>query len=134
MARSLDASLTDLVTLADVRPEWWSLASCRGTGADRWHVTRTSSRQQLMSDAHQMCSGCPVAGECLRDALGLPRSDRINSGVIRCGVSGARRWREAEALVADLDPQTDHEWSIAAAAVLDGEHRNDRYGRNASLR
>jgi len=48
------------------RPRWWSDASCRGRGTDRWFARPATSAEQL---ALVVCAGCPVAEPCLAYAV-----------------------------------------------------------------
>jgi hypothetical protein len=103
-------------------PDWWTLAACRADGADRWVVER--GRQGHLAELKAICAACPAAGDCLRDAFTLdPNVRRV--GLVRCGTTG-RSWIAVEALVAELQPSSDAEWSTVAAHVVDGDVRSVR--------
>jgi hypothetical protein len=120
----MDALVTTLEGHADreridvpVTPVWWSLASCRGDGADSWIVERGNPEQ--LAALRKMCAGCPVSGDCLADAISLEANVR-HVGPVRCGITG-RGWHLVEALVAELQPATPEEWSVVAAWCVDGD-------------
>jgi hypothetical protein len=70
----------------------------------------------------RVCAGCPVAGECLRDASELPGLLR-HMGPVRVGVTGFEAWRPVERVVAELGPRTLEDWRVVAAWVVDGDLR-----------
>lgn len=68
------------------RPEWWEHAACRGHGlalffgADE-HETVTHRRKRERR-AKMVCASCPVAIECLADALKFA-DDGVRGGLTR---------------------------------------------------
>jgi hypothetical protein len=99
------------------RPEWHESAACRGSGAAEWIVERGSPRNQMRTLA-AVCRGCPVSGECLREAVGEPIYDRVG-GPLRVGVTG-ERWRAVFALVDELGVESGDDFAVLAAWLLDG--------------
>jgi WhiB family redox-sensing transcriptional regulator len=57
------------------RPQWHAAAACRGQGTKRWFVQRGVTA----AAARYFCDRCPVAAECLADALAQPAS--TDSGI-----------------------------------------------------
>lgn len=102
--------------MTEIRPDWWTHASCRGDGADRWVVAKGETVK--FRRLREVCSACPVAGRCLQDACEEPALQRA-FGPVRCGLSGAKPWTLMRNLVDALEPQTDDDWSVLAAWVLD---------------
>ena len=49
----------------DPRPEWTNQAACRGMGPAVWFPGRGEQTAHLKD----ICSGCPVAADCLQYAL-----------------------------------------------------------------
>ena len=109
-------------------PEWWSLAACRGTDPDEWIVRRGDHPQRSLLLSH--CRRCPVAGDCLEEALTLDRDVR-HFGAMRCGTSG-RNWLAVEQLVAELEPSTPDEWSVLSAWIVDGEVKTSPQRRSTA--
>jgi hypothetical protein len=99
------------------RPAWHALAACRG---DRRWLDDAGRRGLYLEPLRQACRGCPVAGECLREALELPPHIR-HAGVLRCGVNGPKAWHLVEAIAAELDPCTSTDWADLATWLLDGD-------------
>jgi Transcription factor WhiB len=96
-------------------PPWWSSASCRGDGPEHWTIIEGETHRAI--ELRAVCERCPVKGQCLRDATALPTNMR-SAGPMRAGTTGHVAWRRADQIIADLDPQTDEEWSAAAVAVI----------------
>lgn len=97
------------------RPSWHALAACRGDR--RWLEDR--GKGAVLAPLRQVCQACPVAGACLREALEMPTLIR-REGVLRAGITG-RAWRHVEAIVDELQPSTETDWTATAAWLLDGE-------------
>lgn len=98
------------------RPDWHGSASCRSDG--RWLVDKLT--RFTAETLREVCRSCPVAGECLAEALDLDPVVRT-CGVLRVGILGARAWRPVEALVAEVGPVTAADWTAVAVRVLEGD-------------
>lgn len=60
------------MSLASPRP-WRQRAACRGAEPDAWYASeRTPEGAEALARARAVCRGCPVAVECLGDALAMP--------------------------------------------------------------
>lgn len=84
------AELVDaLAVLLEIaqRPAWHALAACRGTGVAIFYPGRGESHDE----AHELCAGCPVRGECLSAALQVCRNDDF-------GVWGGTSMRERKGM------------------------------------
>lgn len=97
---------------------WWEEAACLGLATreyDAWYVDRGGS--DGYGDARRICAGCPVATECLADAM----ADEAGSG--HTGRFGIR---------AGLTPEERHELARTGStpaptpAVRDREARYDQ--------
>lgn len=66
-----------------MKEPWWSRALCRQHDPDVWF--------NFPSAAKQICAVCPVAHECLEEALALPQF-QDNHG-IRAGLDATARKR-----------------------------------------
>jgi WhiB family transcriptional regulator, redox-sensing transcriptional regulator len=59
-----------LMTAADHRPEWWSLAACRHVDPDLFFpISATGPARAQVAGAKAVCARCPVRRDCLRYAL-----------------------------------------------------------------
>lgn len=98
------------------RPDWHRSASCRGDG--RWFVDRLT--KTTAEELRRICRACPVAGECLAEAISLEPVVRTG-GVLRVGILGHRAWRRVESVVAELTPVTPADWTALASWIVDGD-------------
>jgi hypothetical protein len=71
-----------------------------------------------MSTLRRVCSGCPVAGHCLREALAEDPTTRA-VGPLRVGHSGPV-WRSIASVAVFLEVTTDDDHDTLAAWLLDG--------------
>lgn len=77
------AASTALAAWLDrVRPDWHRHAACAGAPTEMFFPTRGAS----VEPAKQLCAGCPVAQQCLDEALDDPELVGI-----RAGTSAAKR-------------------------------------------
>ena len=60
----MDATADDITTVAEARAAWVSQALCRSTDPEELFV-----RGKAQNKAAVICRHCPVAAECLADAL-----------------------------------------------------------------
>lgn len=77
--------------------DWQFIAKCTAPDADpmRWDVESLDPERDVDEQARELCAGCPVMKECLRDALtgdnayrGFPEEDDPSApttGVVRAG-------------------------------------------------
>ena len=77
--------------------DWRDLALCAGTDPDLWFVQGTGDAWEHASNAVQLakvkrlCSGCPVAPECLADAYEQGDKDSVRGGMTPTERENARR-------------------------------------------
>lgn len=115
--RTAAAGTLDAVRLVSIPapPSWWSSAACLGDGASAW-MARTGGAG--VGELRRTCARCPVAGECLSDAMDLPERLRV-LGPMRCGITGVRAWAAVVRLVDELAPTTAEDWRVLAAWLVD---------------
>ena len=111
------------------RPDWWRDAACRESDPSEWIVERDRAGQ--LKTLRQVCARCPVAGECLRDALVELDPYIRRYGAMRSGITGSG-WSAVEALVAELDPSTPDDWSVLASWCVDGDLRESKRKQTAA--
>jgi len=87
------ADPAELVRAWLARPSWHRLAACRGVGADVFFPVRGGT----FDLARHLCSTCPVAAECLAEALAL--DEKADEG-FRAGMSARQRRDHRQAVAA----------------------------------
>ena len=65
-------AVSALDDIAD-RPDWMARAACRGLDVNIFYpIGKGAITERAYRKARAICSGCPVAGDCLDYALELP--------------------------------------------------------------
>ena len=104
------------MTLLFRRPIWFDQAACRGIGPGVFFRANGGLRGPCpgRSTALALCDACPVAWDCLADALDRGEQDGIWGG-FDLGEEQKARWRrEQRARAERLRSQRDHEEEGAA--------------------
>lgn len=73
---------------------WRELAACRGSDLRIWFpeaIRPKELRARLTAEATELCAVCPVAADCLDDALAEDRADDQHG--IRAGLTPEQRDR-----------------------------------------
>jgi hypothetical protein len=72
--------VTEIIVLNifDYFPDWWEDAQCKRASPDVFFGNDTSTGR--LNEARVYCASCPVAGDCLRHALGTPEKFGIWAG------------------------------------------------------
>jgi hypothetical protein len=109
---------------AGSKPDWWTLAACRGDGCDRWMLEPGQSGKSVELAA--ICRACPVVGKCLEDGCREP-GDTRRHGPFRIVTSS--RWGALRKLVREWQPVSDDDWEQLAAWVVDDDLEVTRRGR-----
>jgi len=67
----------EVLGFPDGRPAWQSLAACRRSGLDFFSVDR-----DVQAACIEVCRGCPVVTECLRQAVGHREPEGVWAGEV----------------------------------------------------
>jgi WhiB family redox-sensing transcriptional regulator len=103
------------------RPRWWTEAACRGVGTELFFgpagqgTEQVPARRQREAKAKQYCASCPVAVDCLADAL------KFGDDGIRGGMSRYERYQT----VRPRPPK--RKWVVIATSTLTGKASLERH-------
>lgn len=102
--------------------QWWTRAACSGTDAEVF------LEPSQASTAKDICSACPVARDCLLDAIRQPEDVSVRGGKTR---RERRAWLQAQG----VGQPTEVDWNVVRRMVAAGvgwDHIGAVYGISAN--